>query len=109
MSKKGTTAFMVQRGSAILLAPFALWFLISAVAHVGASYDEMRAWLASPLTKLLLGGFVTIGAVHMRVGMMEVIGDYIHGPLNGVLNLANWIAVGAVVIITWLSLFTITA
>lgn len=105
MSSKGTSTFVLQRASAVLLTPLVLWFLFSVIAHAGDSYLEARAWAAQPLNMALLGGFVTVGAFHMRIGMMEIIEDYIHGGLNGALNLLNWAVAIGVTIVTWWSLF----
>ncbi len=105
MSNKGTSTFVYQRATAILLAPLVLWFLFSVVAHAGDSYLEARAWAAKPLNMLLLGVMVTVGAFHMRIGMMEIIEDYIHGEINGLLNTLNWAVAISVTIATWWSLF----
>ena len=105
--KKGTSTFVMQRASAVILLPFAIWFLWIIAAKSGQSFDAMAAWMASPFTKILLGAFVTVGALHGRIGVMEVIEDYIHGGLNGVLNMANWAAALGVIALTWWSLLSI--
>jgi len=107
MARKGTSTFVLQRTTAVFLLPLIIWFLWSVVAHASGTYDEAYAWAAKPLNALLLGAFVTIGAIHMRIGAMEVIEDYIHGALNSVLNLLNWAVAIGVIAITWWSLFNI--
>ena len=91
MSSKGTSTFVMQRASAILLLPLALWFLISLVGQVGASHADMKAWLGAPVNALLMALFIVIGTFHMRIGVAEVIEDYIHGGLRSVLMIANWV------------------
>ncbi|GJL90452.1 succinate dehydrogenase, hydrophobic membrane anchor protein [Hyphococcus sp.] len=93
MAHKGTSTFIIQRASAALLIPLAIWFLIGVVSHLGADYAGARAWLASsPLNAIALALFITIGAWHMRIGMKEIIADYIHGGWRGVLSILNWLA-----------------
>ena len=104
MAGKGTSTFVMQRASAILLLPLVAWFLYSVAAHAGDSYLEARAWAARPVNLGLLGLFITIGAFHMRIGMMEIIEDYIHDGLKGPLNLLNWAVAILVTVITWWSL-----
>lgn len=108
MSNKGTSIFVMQRLTAVLLLPLVLWFLWSVVAHAGDSFSAAKAWAGQPKNAILLGAFITIGAIHMRIGLMEVIEDYIHGGINRVLNALNWLVALAVVAVTWWSLYSIT-
>ncbi len=105
MSAKGTPTFIMQRASAVILAPLAIWFLFSAALHLGDSYTEVSAWLARPVNGVLLAALVTVGAFHMRIGLGEVIDDYIHGSIRGPLRVLNTVvALGVVVAVYW-SLF----
>ncbi|WP_428407523.1 succinate dehydrogenase, hydrophobic membrane anchor protein [Hyphococcus sp.] len=88
---KGTSTFIIQRATAALMIPLVLWFLIGMVSHLGAGYEAARVWAAHPLNAGLLAALFVIGAIHMRIGMAEVIADYIHGGLKSVLNLINWL------------------
>ena len=90
MSKKGTSTFVMQRASAVVLIPFSIWLLFNIVALLGGDYDAARARLANPLNALALGGFLIVAALHMRIGMTEIIIDYIHSGLKSVLLLVNW-------------------
>lgn len=107
MAQKGTSTFVLQRMTAVLMLPLVAWFLWSVIAYAGGSYADAYAWAGEPLNSLLLGAFVTVGAVHMRIGLMEVIHDYIHGGLNNVLNVLNWIVAIGAIAVTWWSLFQI--
>jgi len=102
MSKKGTSTFILQRASAVVLIPLAIWFLISLVAHAGDSFAAMKDWLTQPLTSVTFAAFVVISAFHMRIGMAEVILDYIHSWLRGVFLFLNWIlALGVIAAAVW--------
>ena len=107
MSSKGTSTFILQRLTAVVMLPFIAWFLWSIVAHAGGSFADTKVWITKPFNAIMLGVLITVGAVHMRIGAMEVIEDYIHDGLNGVLNMANWAVAIAVIAATWWSLFTL--
>lgn len=94
MTHKGTATFIVQRASGALLLPLFVWFLWSAVVHAGGSYEETRAWLAAPAAAIPMGLLILIGAMHMRVGLNEIIDDYIGSGANGLLKLLNLFACG---------------
>ena len=105
---KGTSTFIFQRASAALLIPLVLWFLISVVSQLGADYETARAWAGRPWNAILLGLFFIIGAIHMRIGMAEVIADYIHGGLRNVFNILNWLVALGVLAAVLFALYTIS-
>lgn len=96
MSSKGTSAFIAQRASAVLLIPLIVWFLWSVLAHAGADAEAVRAWLGEPVTAILFALLIAIAAFHMRIGLNEVIEDYIHSGARGVLMTLNTLAALAV-------------
>ena len=108
MAHKGTSSFVFQRASAVLLLPLAVFFMISLVAHAGDSFVEMQTWLSAPLNSIALGGLVVIGAFHMRIGMQEVIVDYIHGVLRGVMLALNWLVALAVTALAAYSVYQLS-
>lgn len=96
MTHKGTATFIAQRTSAVILLPLTLWFLTGAVAHAGSSYEDMRAWLVAPLNAGLMGALILAGAVHMRIGVNEIIDDYSPAGARGLWKLLNLlVAAGA--------------
>lgn len=102
MSKKGTSTFVMQRASAVVLLPLAIWLLFNIVTLLGGDYETARAWMSRPLNGVLLGAFVVVAAMHMRIGMTEIIADYIHSWLKDVFYLLNWIvALGAIAAAVW--------
>lgn len=77
-AKEGTSHFWQQRATAVALIPLSLWFLWAVPANVGADYAAVSAWLASPLTSILLLLFIGTAFHHMKLGVQVVIEDYIH-------------------------------
>ncbi|WP_370336039.1 succinate dehydrogenase, hydrophobic membrane anchor protein [Parvularcula marina] len=80
MANKSTKHFNHQRFTALIQIPLVIWFIISVVRLIGASWTEFTAWAGEPLTALLLVIFILSIFYHMRLGMDEVIEDYIHKP-----------------------------
>lgn len=108
MTHKGTATFIAQRASAAFLLPLVVWFLWGAVAHAGATYEEMRAWISAPMNAVLMGLLILIGALHMRIGMNEIIDDYVGSGTRGVFKLLNLFAsLGAAAFGLW-SLYVIS-
>lgn len=77
-AKDGTHHWWMQRLSAIALAPLGVWFVVSAIALVGASHAEAVAWISQPLTAVLLVLFVPVLLYHSMLGLQVVIEDYVH-------------------------------
>lgn len=76
-AKRGFSAWKNIRLSALALIPLTIWFVIAVIAHLGAPIEEVRAWIAGPVTATLMILFVGIGAYHGAHGMTEVWDDYI--------------------------------
>lgn len=78
MANQATKHFTHQRFTAMIQVPLVIWFLISVIRNAGASRAEFMAWAGEPLTAGLLVIFILSIFYHMRLGMTEVIEDYIH-------------------------------
>ena len=91
----GTETFWRQRVTAIANIPLVLFLILSIVSQVGAGYDEVRGYLAQPVVALLLLALVISAAIHMRIGLKEIIEDYVHGGAKVVaILLATFFAAG---------------
>jgi succinate dehydrogenase / fumarate reductase membrane anchor subunit len=77
-AKHGVGHFITQRVSAIALAPLGLWALYSALGLSRAGFEGADAWLHAPFNAILSILLAVAATVHMRIGMTEVIEDYIH-------------------------------
>jgi succinate dehydrogenase / fumarate reductase membrane anchor subunit len=76
----GLGHWKAQRLTAISNAVLVLWFVFSAMALAGAGYDEVRAWLASPLAATLMILLIISVFYHAPLGLQMVIEDYVHHP-----------------------------
>ena len=79
---RGTENFWRQRMTAVANVPLVLFLILSIVTHIGASYEEVHAYLARPLVALALLALVISAAIHMRIGLKEIIEDYVHGGMR---------------------------
>jgi succinate dehydrogenase / fumarate reductase membrane anchor subunit len=79
---RGTENFWRQRMTAVANVPLVLFLILSIVTHIGASYEEVHAYLARPLVALALLALVISAAIHMRIGLKEIIEDYVHGEMR---------------------------
>lgn len=74
----GTSHFIVQRATAIGLLLLVTFLWASLLGHVGSDYATMIAWLRQPLVAVIVGAFVLVAALHIRLGLRTVIEDYVH-------------------------------
>jgi succinate dehydrogenase / fumarate reductase membrane anchor subunit len=94
-ARHGTETFWRQRMTAVANVPLVLFLILSLVTHIGASYEEVHAYLARPLVALLLLALVISAAIHMRIGLQEIIEDYVHAGAKVVaILLAAFFAAG---------------
>lgn len=77
-AKDGTEHFWRQRVTAVANVPLFIFFIGFLIKYNGAPYAEVVAALHNPIVALLMGLMVISGIVHMRIGMQEIIVDYIH-------------------------------
>jgi succinate dehydrogenase / fumarate reductase membrane anchor subunit len=93
---RGTETFWRQRMTAVANVPLVIFLILSIVTHIGADYETVRAYLAQPLVALAMLALVISAAIHMRIGLKEIIEDYVHGEGAKVaaLLLTTFFAVG---------------
>ncbi len=84
----GTETFWRQRMTAIANVPLVLFLILSIVTHVGADYATVRAYFAQPLVAVLMLALIISASLHMRIGLKEIIEDYVHGGLRVIAILA---------------------
>lgn len=77
-AREGVGHWKLQRLTAIANVPLVLWFVFSAMALAGSDYDQVRAWLASPISASLMILLIVSVFYHARLGVQVVIEDYVH-------------------------------
>lgn len=106
--EKGTGTFIRQRVTGVLnivLVGFLIWLVVSLA---DADRAQMAATFANPFVSIL--ALVLIGAalIHMRIGMHEIILDYVHEPrllaLSTLLNTLFTVIIGALAAVSVLVL-----
>jgi succinate dehydrogenase / fumarate reductase membrane anchor subunit len=107
-AREGTGHFWRVRVTSVALIVLSLYFLGLVISLNGANYQTVRTALAQPFAALMMGLFVLVGLVHMRLGMQEIIEDYIHAEGTKlvllILSIFFCVAVGAASIFALLKL-----
>jgi succinate dehydrogenase / fumarate reductase, membrane anchor subunit len=104
----GTRDFWLVRitGGAVFL--LSVVFVAVLMSAVGRPYEGVLALIGSPLIAAIFALLVAVSAIHMRIGMQEIIEDYVHGEqvkiLATVANTFFAVAVGAVGVIAVLKI-----
>lgn len=87
-AKDGTTHFWAVRLTSLALVPLTFFAVGLVFSLIGKDAQAARATIASPLVAVPLLLFIVLSVEHMRLGMQEVIADYVHGDLAKVVALA---------------------
>jgi succinate dehydrogenase / fumarate reductase membrane anchor subunit len=92
----GTETFWRQRLTALANIPLVIFLILSIVSHIGADYAAVRAYFAQPVVAVLMLALVISAAIHMRIGLKEIIEDYVHsyGAKIAAIVLATFFAAG---------------
>ncbi len=81
---------MTQRVTGALNVLFTLFFVWFVVRLAGADRAEMISVVHNPFVAIILALLIVNVCIHMRIGMREVIEDYVHGEtVNRLSRLAN--------------------
>ncbi|XSG81874.1 MAG: succinate dehydrogenase, hydrophobic membrane anchor protein [Methyloligella sp. ZOD6] len=93
---KGPETFWRQRLTAVANIPLVLFLIFSILLHIGSPYEEVRAYLANPIVAVLMLGLILSATLHLRIGLKEIIEDYVHGDAlrMGMLFLSGFFAIG---------------
>jgi len=86
-AKDGTHHFWLSRVTGLALIPLSLFAIGLVLSLSGSDFTAARAALAQPVVAILLAFFIVISVYHMRLGMQEIIADYVHGELTKLLTL----------------------
>jgi succinate dehydrogenase / fumarate reductase membrane anchor subunit len=95
--KASTWRFIAQRATAVLNVVFTVFLIWLVVRLAGADLEAMGDLLSNPIVCVVVGLMIISAAIHMEIGMREVIDDYVHGEAALRLTLALNTLVCAVV------------
>jgi len=68
----------MQRLTAIVMVPLAVWFAIAAIGLIGADRAAMVGWMHNPMAAMLMILAIIVMLYHLALGLQVVIEDYIH-------------------------------
>ena len=78
-AKSGTEHWWMQRVTAVALVPLTLWFVIALLAMESLDRGTVTAWIAQPVTAVLLLLLVAASIYHSFLGTQVVVEDYTGG------------------------------
>ena len=78
MSNSGKKTWLFQKYSSIALIPLVSYFLVKILQLSSMTYEQIIVEAGSIWFLLLVLIFAIIGLLHMRLGLHEVIEDYVH-------------------------------
>jgi succinate dehydrogenase / fumarate reductase membrane anchor subunit len=84
---EGTETFWRQRVTAVANIPLVIFLVLSIVSNLGASYGEVKAYIANPVVAVIVLALILSAAIHMRIGLREIIEDYVHNEGSKVVAL----------------------
>jgi succinate dehydrogenase / fumarate reductase membrane anchor subunit len=78
----GTHHWIVQRVTALALAPLAIWLLFALLLLPDSSYATVTVWIRHSWNAVLLSLLLLLASWHAWLGMQMVIEDYVHAFLS---------------------------
>ena len=96
----GLGPWLLQRFSALYLALFIIYVLLSFLFNGPASYQEWRDWIGAPVMNIAAALFFLALVVHSWVGIRDVIMDYVP-PLGLRIMLLALLATGLLGCLLW--------
>ncbi|HEY4199712.1 MAG TPA: succinate dehydrogenase, hydrophobic membrane anchor protein [Devosiaceae bacterium] len=107
-ARSATRHFIVQRLTGALNVLFTIFFIWLVVRLAGTARADMVAVIANPWVAILTALLILSVVIHMRIGMREVIEDYVHDPrlYSLSLTLNSFFAI-AIAVLGWLALIKI--
>jgi succinate dehydrogenase / fumarate reductase membrane anchor subunit len=75
----GLYSWIIQRMTAVYLAVYLLYILQQWMFSSAVTYQQWKAWLASPFNGIGLGVFIVTLLLHAWIGTRDILMDYVHG------------------------------
>ena len=100
---RATRHFMTQRITGALNVLFTIFFVWFVVRLAGADRATMVSVVHNPFVAIVLVLLIINVCVHMRIGMNEVIEDYLEGDIHHLAKRANAVFAILMAVVTVLS------
>ena len=84
---KVSRKWIMQRVSALIVAPLIVWFLLSLISLSTGDYNSVINFFSKPLFLSLTIILLIVGFFHGKIGLSEIVEDYIHN--EKIKNIAN--------------------
>ena len=84
---KASRKWIMQRVSALVVAPLIVWFLLSLISLSTSDYNSVVNFFNKPLFLLLTIILLIVGFFHAKIGLSEIFEDYIQD--EKIKNIAN--------------------
>ena len=89
---KASRKWLFQRISALIVAPFIIWFLISLISLSTGDYSSVVNFFSKPLFLFLTIILLIMGFFHAKIGLGEIFEDYIRDEkIKNVANLLTFL------------------
>ena len=84
--------WILQRISALLVAPLIVWFCVSLISLSTSSYEEVMDFFGNPMFSWLTIILLVAGFFHAKIGLNEIFEDYIENEkIKNVANLLTFL------------------
>lgn len=74
---KASRKWIMQRASALIIAPLIVWFLLSLITLSTGDYNSVINFFSKPLFLILTIILLITGFFHAKIGISEIVEDYI--------------------------------
>ena len=74
---KASRKWIIQRASALIIAPLIVWFLLSLISLSTGDYNSVINFFSKPLFLILTIILLITGFFHAKIGLSEIVEDYI--------------------------------
>jgi len=74
---KASRKWIMQRASALIVAPLIVWFLRSLITLSTGDYNSVINFFSKPLFLILTIILLITGFFHAKIGLNEIVEDYI--------------------------------
>jgi succinate dehydrogenase / fumarate reductase membrane anchor subunit len=80
-AKSGTDHFWKVRTTSVALVPLLLFYVVFLIMYAGKPFADVVSALSNPFVATINALTIIASIVHMKLGMEEIIQDYIHSEL----------------------------